>query len=100
MAGAFLFPSLYEGFGIPVIEAQQCGAPVICSGTSALPQVAGRGALYVDPMDPEDICHQIHRRLTDPALGNQLRQAGYENASRFSWERSAKALAELLEQLP
>ena len=100
MAGAFLFPSLYEGFGIPVIEAQQCGAPVICSGTSALPQVAGRGALYVDPMDPEDICCQIYRLLTDPALGNQLRQAGYENASRFSWERSAKALAELLEQLP
>ena len=97
-ADAFLFPTLYEGFGIPVLEAQRCGTPVLTSRTSALPEVGGSGALYVDPFDTEDMTRGIVRLLTDGALAASLAEAGHRNAGRFSWRASAEALDDIIER--
>jgi glycosyltransferase involved in cell wall biosynthesis len=95
-AEALLYPSLYEGFGLPVIEAMACGTPVLTSNVSALPATAGGAALLVDPMDVESITEGIERILTDPALGQTLRAAGLARAGAFSWERTAALTAEVL----
>lgn len=97
-ADAFLFPTLYEGFGIPVIEAQSCGTPVLTSNVSSLPEVGGDAAIYVDPYSEQDICEGILKIVNDPALKYQLRQKGYENIKRFSWEKSAEALCKIIEK--
>ncbi len=91
---AFVFPSLYEGFGLPVLEAMQCGAPVITSNVTALPEVAGDAALLVDPTDPEAIAQAIRRVLTDPELRAELRARGLRRAQQFSWARTARLTAE------
>ena len=97
-ADLFVFPSLYEGFGIPVIEAQACGTPVLASSGSALPEVGGDGAVYVDPYDIEDISNGILQVLQNPALMEQLRQNGLSNARRFSWRTSAEHLDRVIEK--
>lgn len=97
-ASLFAFPTLYEGFGIPVIEAQRCGVPVVTSNASALPDVAGEGACLVDPGDVESICAGMTRVLTDPDYANGLVRRGFENAGRFSWEGSARLLNEIMEE--
>lgn len=97
-ADLFAFPTLYEGFGIPVIEAQACGTPVLTSNTSALPEVGGEGAVYVDPYDEGEICRGLLRILEDPDLALELREAGLRNAARFSWEASAERLNEIVER--
>lgn len=97
-ADAFLFPTLYEGFGIPVIEAQSCGTPVLTSNVSSLPEVGGDAAVYVDPYNVENICEGIVRIVSDASLVQELRQKGYENAERFSWERSAEKLRAVIER--
>ena len=97
-ADAFLFPTLYEGFGIPVIEAQSCGTPVLTSNVSSLPEVGGDAAVYVDPYDVEDICDGIVKITGDASLAQELRQKGCENAKRFSWEKSAEILREVIER--
>ncbi len=95
---AFVFPSLYEGFGIPVLEAGACGVPVITSNTSSLPEVAGDAALFVDPHDVEAIAEAMRRLVTDDALRSELSRRGLENVRRFSWEKCAReTLAVLLE---
>jgi glycosyltransferase involved in cell wall biosynthesis len=95
---AFVFPSLFEGFGIPVLEAGACGVPVITSNTSSLPEVAGNAALLVDPHDVEAIASAMRRLITDDALRNELARRGLENVQRFSWEKCAReTLAVLLE---
>ena len=95
---AFVFPSLYEGFGIPVLEAGACGVPVITSNTSSLPEVAGDAALLVDPHDVEAIAEAMRRLVTDDALRSELARRGLENVQRFSWEKCAReTLAVLLE---
>lgn len=99
MADLFVFPTLYEGFGIPVIEAQQCGTPVLTSEVSALPEVAGRGAFYIDPYSVEDISAAIEKILTNEALSLELVVAGYENAKRFSWEASSKQMGKIIESV-
>lgn len=94
----FVFPSLYEGFGIPVLEAQCCGVPVLTAETSALPEVGGDGALYCDPLRAESIAGGICSILTDESRRQDLIQSGYENVKRFSWARSAELLNEIVEK--
>lgn len=96
MADLFVFTTLFEGFGIPVVEAQQCGVPVLTSNVSSLPEIAGEGALYVDPYKPEEICRGIRRVLEDGVLAQHLVQKGFDNARRFSWETSAEALEQII----
>ena len=83
---AFVFPSLYEGFGIPVLEAGACGVPVITSNTSSPLQVAGDAALFVDPHDVDAIAEAMTRLVTDEALRADLSRRGLANVQRFSWE--------------
>ena len=97
-ADAFLFPTLYEGFGIPVLEAQRCGTPVLTSNTSSLPEVGGDGALYVDPYDVADMAHGIQRILEDTALAASIVDSGYRNAEKFSWEKAAEKLNRIIEE--
>lgn len=85
----FVYPSLYEGFGLPVIEAMACGAPVITSNLSSLPEVAGDAALLVNPFDVGQISTAIERMLNDHSLREDLRERGVRQAARFSWERTA-----------
>ena len=91
---ALVFPSLYEGFGIPVLEAMACGAPVITSNTTALPEAAGDAALLVDPEDMAAIAAAMRRVLDEPALRGELRARGFAHARQFTWARTARATAE------
>ncbi|RME31003.1 MAG: glycosyltransferase family 1 protein, partial [Thermoflexia bacterium] len=88
-ARVFAYPSLYEGFGMPVLEALACGTPVLTSETSSLPEAAGDGALLVDPNDVGAIADGLHRLLTDQVLRETLRERGLAHAARFSWARTA-----------
>ena len=98
-AEAFVFPSLYEGFGIPVLEAGGCGVPVITSNTSSLPEVAGDAALLVDPLDVDAIADAMYRLVTDASLRAELARRGLENVRRFSWEKCARETLAILESV-
>jgi len=96
----FVYPSLYEGFGIPPLETQACGCPVICSSVASLPEVGGvDSVVYCDPYSVEDIASKIKMVLNDASLQNELKEKGFENIKRFSWEESAKKIIEVLEDL-
>jgi glycosyltransferase involved in cell wall biosynthesis len=88
-ATLFTFPSLYEGFGLPVLEAMACGTPVVCSGTSSLPEVAGAAAVSVDPLNVADIAGAMTRLLRHEDLRRSLRERGLARAAEFTWERAA-----------
>ncbi|HEY2215996.1 MAG TPA: glycosyltransferase family 1 protein [Solirubrobacteraceae bacterium] len=90
IARAFVFPSLYEGFGLPVLEAMARSVPVACSDASSLPEVAGDAALLFDPHSPAQISAALNRLLTDAGMRERLAQRGHERVSQFSWERSAR----------
>ncbi len=100
LAGAhlFCFPSLYEGFGLPVLEAQQMGVPVMTANNSSLPEIAGDAALLVDPTDVEAIADAMLRLSQDEALRQRLIAAGYVNVQRFSWEKAAAETLAVLEE--
>lgn len=95
-AEALAYPSLYEGFGFPVLEAFAAGVPVLTSNAASLPEVAGSAALLVDPDDPEAIRRELERLLADPGLRDGLRRAGLERVRRFTWEETALRTAEVL----
>ena len=90
------FPSLHEGFGLPVLEAHACGTPVVCSLTSSLPEAAGDAALFVDPLDVDAIAGAMQRLLTDGALREKLIARGFDNLKRFSWEASARRVLDVI----
>jgi glycosyltransferase involved in cell wall biosynthesis len=92
-----LFPTLYEGFGFPVLEAMCCGTPVITSNTSSLPEVAGEAALLVDPRDVDAIADALQRVVTEPTLRAELVARGREHATRFTWQRAAEQALHTLE---
>jgi glycosyltransferase involved in cell wall biosynthesis len=92
----FAYPSLYEGFGLPVLEAMSAGAPVVTSNVSSLPEVAGGAALLVSPLDVRASAAAIGRILTEPELASELRERGQRRASEFSWERFAGETFDLL----
>lgn len=95
----FINASFHEGFCLPLVEAQQCGTPVIASNRSALPEVAGEGALLVDPSNPAAIAAAIQSIWTDPAVARSLSERGKANAARFSWDKAALSLAAMLESV-
>ncbi len=97
-AVAFVFPSLYEGFGLPVLEAMACGTPVVCSQCSSLPEVAGDAALLVDPLDLEAITAALVRIVGDESLRRELVQRGFQQAQQFSWRRCAQEALAALEE--
>ena len=99
LAAVFVFPSLYEGFGLPPLEAMACGTPVITSNVSSLPEVTGHAALLVDPYSADAIADAMWRVLTDTGLRSDLSARGLARAREFSWERSARRVREIYDEV-
>lgn len=97
-AKATLFPSIYEGFGLPILESLACGTPVITSYTSSMPEVGEQAAIYIDPYNSRDICEALKGLLHSTSLQKQLREQGIEQAKRYSWNKTATQTLELFEQ--
>lgn len=95
----FILPSIYEGFGLPVLEAQSCGCPVLSSTAASLPEVGGNAVLYFDPFNIDDMAEKIRSFLSDSALREGLRRAGYENVNHFRWADTARQILDLLSGL-
>ncbi|MEW5956142.1 MAG: glycosyltransferase family 1 protein, partial [Chloroflexota bacterium] len=95
-AEMLVYPSLYEGFGLPPLEAMACGAPVIAGNTSSLPEVVGEAALTVDPTSVEQLAAALAQVLDAPSLRERLKQAGVERAKDFTWQRTAQRLLDAL----
>lgn len=98
-ADIFLFPTFYEGFGIPVLEAMSYGVPVVCSNFSSLPEIAGRAALLVDPARSEDISSALLKLFRNGRLRDKLTDKGYKNIERFSWRKCADETLEILKNM-
>jgi glycosyltransferase involved in cell wall biosynthesis len=99
LATAYLYPSLRESFGLPILEAMRCGTPVVTSNTSSMPEVAGGAALLVDPLQPTEIAQALGQLLSDPVLYAQKQKEGLERAGKFSWENAAKEVLEVYRQV-
>jgi glycosyltransferase involved in cell wall biosynthesis len=99
LARVFVFPSLYEGFGLPPLEAMASGTPVITSNVSSLPEVVGDAALLIDPYEPAAIAQAMHRVLTEPSLREDLRRRGLLRVKDFSWERSIRRVHEIYQEV-
>ena len=97
-AEAFVFPSLYEGFGLPVLEAMACGTPVMASRAASLPEVSGDAALLIDPHDVRQLAAALRQVWGDPALRAELRGRGWQQARRFSWEETARQTLQVYQE--
>jgi glycosyltransferase involved in cell wall biosynthesis len=94
---ACILPSLYEGFGLPALEAMACGTPVIISRAGGLPEVAGEAGLYIDPLDAASLTAAMQQIIGDASLRRELSQCGLERARFFTWERTAQATWQVLQ---
>lgn len=99
LARCFVFPSLYEGFGIPIIEAMAAGTPVVSSNKSCLPEVGRNGAVYADPKNPEEFAQKIHEILSDENLRNNFIEKGTKIAKSYTWQKNAEKTLEIYENL-
>lgn len=97
-AAAFVYPSFYEGFGLPPLEAQACGCPVIAANAASLPEVCGDSALYCSPHDVRDIADKIDQLIASPELAQSLREKGTRNITRYSWKTSATSLLQVIRE--
>lgn len=97
-AEVFVYPSLYEGFGLPVLEAMQCGCPVIAANTSSIPEIAGNAAILIDPTDIESLVRAITTVITKPSLRKKLKQNGFKQAKNFSWQKTAYQFLEIIQK--
>jgi len=98
-ADLFVFPSLYEGFGLPVLEAMAHGIPVIASRRASLPEVVGEAGILVDPYDPGDIARAIEKVLTEPGTAEKYTELGLERAKKFTWENTARSTVDIYRKL-
>jgi glycosyltransferase involved in cell wall biosynthesis len=98
-AKVFVFPSLYEGFGLPPLEAMAHGTPVVTSNVSSLPEVVGNAAVLVNPENVFEIMRALHRVLTDNALRDRMKERSYQQAARFSWEISVRRVLDVYRQV-
>lgn len=98
-ASVFVLPSLYEGFGLPLLEAMSCRTPVVCSNAASIPEVIGDAALMVDPRDVDGLAAAIERALTDSELREDLREKGFKRAKSFSWEKTARETLAVYEEI-
>ncbi|MBU1151604.1 glycosyltransferase family 4 protein [Patescibacteria group bacterium] len=99
LAVGFVFPSKYEGFGIPPLEAMRCGCPVIASKSSSIPEVVGDGGLYIDPDSAKEIAAQMSKLISDNDLRKEMIRKGLSQSQKFSWEASAQKLLQIMEGL-
>jgi glycosyltransferase involved in cell wall biosynthesis len=99
LAQALVFPSIYEGFGLPPLEAMACGTPVVCSNAASLPEVVGDAAVMFDPYSTDDMANAMHRILEDADLRQTLRERGLRRAAVFTWERTARETVKVYERV-
>jgi glycosyltransferase involved in cell wall biosynthesis len=95
----FVYPSLYEGFGLPVLEAMSCGTPVVTSNVSSMPEIVGDAGLLIDPHDSKQLARAMERIIADKDLDHSLRKSGLQRAADFSWERMAQETLRLYNQI-
>jgi glycosyltransferase involved in cell wall biosynthesis len=94
-----VFPSLYEGFGLPPLEAMACGCPVLCSNAASLPEVCGDAVLYFDPYQPKDIANKMEMLIHNHLLRTELVEKGRARAHRFTWEKSAEQVINIINSM-
>ncbi|MBU0629936.1 MAG: glycosyltransferase family 4 protein, partial [Candidatus Margulisbacteria bacterium] len=97
LAALFVYPSMYEGFGLPILEAMSCGIPVITSNISSMPEVAGEAAILIDPQKTGQLTEAMSRIMNDPEMARELSRKGLEQAKKFSWEKAAAETLAVIE---
>lgn len=98
-ADVFVFPSLYEGFGLPPLEAMACGCPIVCSSVASLPEIMGEAGTFVDPLDENSIVDGVWKVLSDKVYTSEMIRRGYDQAKKFTWEASAKKLKRICREV-
>lgn len=96
-ADVFLFPTFYEGFGLPILEAQSVGMPVVTSNVSSMPEVAGNSAVLVDPKNTNEIAEAVYKLISNESYKNDIIEKGYNNIKRFSWEKCAREISNIIQ---